>query len=397
MLFLLFGAACNGPLDNCPPTDKRRIATFEYGIQTDTFLVVKDYVRKNQNLSSILQPHHVPYATIDMLAKASKAIFDVRKIATGKPYTVFCNTDSVGSAACLVYEINATDYVVFDMRDSIHIYKGQQPIEKRTRSVKGTVNSSLYVDLKKEGADPVLAIELSEIYAWTIDFYRIQKGDAFEILYVENYVDEKPVGIDRILTATFTHRSRPIKAYYFENKIEKGYFNERGNNLKTAFLQAPVKYSRISSGFSLRRFHPVQKRYKAHLGTDYAAPTGTPIVAVGDGVITEAKYKRNNGNYVKMKHNSTYSTQYLHMSKIKSGIQPGVRVAQGDVIGYVGSTGLATGPHVCFRFWKNGKQTDHRREKQPASQPISEESRAAFDSVRIELDSLISINTQVVL
>lgn len=364
--------------------------TDQYGFSTDSFLVVKDKIKRNQNLSSILLPYGVPYSTIDAIAKASKEIFDVRKLAAGKPYTVYCTKDSAGLATCFVYEQNAVEYVVFDIQDSVRIYKGQKEIEKRTRYVTGEVNSSLYVDLKKVDADPMLAIELSEIYAWTIDFYRIQKGDRFEILYVENYVDGKSIGVDRVLSSTFTHFGKEIAAYYFESENEKGYFDEEGNNLKKAFLQAPVKYSRISSGYSKRRFHPVQKRYKAHLGTDYAAPKGTPIMAVGDGVITQARYKRNNGNYVKMRHNSVYETQYLHMTRIASGIKPGVRVSQGDVIGYVGSTGLATGPHVCFRFWKNGRQVDHRREELPPSEPIAKPSLPLFEKRRAELDSIAS-------
>ncbi len=397
MLALAIG--CSTPKDSGNDemglSEPDKIINIEYGIETDSFLVVKDQVKKNQNLSSILIPYNVSYTTIDQLAKASKEVFDVRKIATGKPYTIFCRKDSSGMATCFVYEASATDYVVFDMRDSVRIYKGQKPIEKRTRYVKGTVNSSLYVDLQKRNTNPMLAIELSEIYAWTIDFYRIQKGDEFEVLYTENYVEGKSVGIDRIQASTFTHFKKPLSAYFFESDTEKGYFDKDGKNLKKAFLKAPVKFSRISSGYSGRRFHPVQKRYKAHLGTDYAAPTGTPIRAVGDGVITEARFKRNNGNYVKMRHNSVYSTQYLHMSKIQSGIKPGVRVSQGDVIGYVGSTGLATGPHVCFRFWKNGKQVNHRREELPPSEPISNENMGAFIKQMALSDSLLSIQARV--
>ncbi|MFM1875340.1 MAG: hypothetical protein RL266_1077 [Bacteroidota bacterium] len=361
----------------------------EYGIVTDSLIIIKDKVKRNQNLSSLLVPYGVPYSTIDAIAKASRDVFDVRKLDAGKPYTIFCRKDSTGFATCFVYEPNATEYVVFNLQDSLHVYVGQKDIEKRTRRVRGVVNSSLYVDLKKAKADPLLAIELSEIYAWTIDFYRIQKGDEFEILFTENFVDGESIGIDRILASSFTNYGKPIKAYYFEGPNDKGYFDGDGNNLKKAFLKAPVKFSRISSGYSMKRFHPVQKRFKAHLGTDYAAPTGTPIMAVGDGVITEAQYKANNGNYVKMKHNSVYETQYLHMSKIASGIRPGVRVSQGDVIGYVGSTGLATGPHVCFRFWKNGKQVDHRREELPASNPISPASAEEFLKVRSRYDSLL--------
>lgn len=390
-LVILILASCNwGENDSVEVSETLvKEPTEEYGMVTDDFLVIKDKVKKNQNLASILQPYGVPYATIDQLAKASKEVFDVRKLAAGKPYTIFCTKDSTGYATCFIYEANATEYVVFNMRDSLHIYMGQKPIDKRTRHVKGTVNSSLYVDLKKAGADPVLAIELSEIYAWTIDFYRIQKGDEFEVLFTENFVDGKSVGIDHIISSTFTNGGKTIKAYYFESANEKGYFDEQGNNLKKAFLKAPVKFSRISSGYSMKRFHPVQKRFKAHLGTDYAAPTGTPIMAVGDGVITDARYSPNNGNYVKMKHNSVYSTQYLHMSKIKSGIKPGTRVSQGDIIGYVGSTGLATGPHVCFRFWKNGKQVNHRTEDLPASVPVSKSTMPEFQKVILRADSTL--------
>lgn len=382
--------AC-GPSGSQEETSKEEIVqerNEEYGIVTDSLIIIKDKVKRDQNLSTLLLPYGVPYSTIDAIAKASREVFDVRKLAAGKPYTIFCRKDSSGVAMCFVYEPNATEYVVFNLQDSLHVYVGQKDIEKRTKFVKGVVNSSLYVDLKKVNADPLLAIELSEIYAWTIDFYRIQKGDEFEVLYTENYVDGKSIGVDRILASTFTSYGKPIKAYYFEGENDKGYFDEEGNNLKKAFLKAPVKFSRISSGYSMKRFHPVQKRFKAHLGTDYAAPTGTPIVAVGDGVITEARYKANNGNYVKMKHNSVYSTQYLHMSKIAKGIKPGVRVSQGDVIGYVGSTGLATGPHVCFRFWKNGKQVDHRREELPASNPISSASTSEFVKIKARYDSL---------
>lgn len=386
-----YGCGGSGGADSVPIDEEMtHEVNEEYGMVTDSFLVIKDKVGKNQNLSSILLPYGVPYATIDQIAKASREVFDVRKLAAGKPYTIFCTKDSAGYATCFIYEPNATDYVVYNLRDSIHVYKGQKEIEKKTRYVKGVVNSSLYVDLQKQHADPMLAIELSEIYAWTIDFYRIQKGDEFEILYTENYVEGKSIGVDRILASTFTHFGKPIKAYFFESENEKGYFNAEGDNLKKAFLQAPVKFSRISSGYNLKRFHPVQKRVKPHLGTDYAAPKGTPIMAVGDGVVTEARYKANNGNYVKMRHNSVYETQYLHMSKIANGIKPGVRVSQGDIIGYVGSTGLATGPHVCFRFWKNGKQVDHRKEELPSSDPVSDGTKAEFDLIRSRLDSLMT-------
>jgi len=365
------------------------LTNMEYGLVTDSFIVVRDQVQRNQSLSSILLPYNVPMSTIDRLAKASKDVFDVRKMAAGKPYTIFCSKDSLGEAKCFIYEVNATDYVVFDLRDSLNIYRESKPMEVKLRHTAGTINSSLYVDLQKAGADPTLAISLSEVYAWTIDFYRIQKGDRFEVLYEENHVDGRPVGLGRIIASAFTQGEKTIRAYWFEHGDEKGYFDAEGNSLRKAFLKAPVKFSRISSGYSTARLHPVLKTTRPHFGTDYAAPHGTPIMAVGDGVVTEAQFKGGNGNYVKIRHNSVYETQYLHMSKFATGIRPGKRVSQGDIIGYVGSTGLATGPHVCFRFWKNGKQVDHRREEMPSAGPVPRHLQDPFSEMKARADSLM--------
>lgn len=353
--------------------------TSVFGLETDSFTLIKGVVAKNQSLSQILQQYRVGSKEIFELAQASDTVFNVKGIRAGKPFTVFCTNDSLNKAKCFVYESSAVDYVVFDMRDSMRVYKGKRPMQVVQRTMQGTINSSLYQTMMDIGASPMLAVELSEVYAWTIDFYRIQKGDQFKVIYEENVVDNRVVGIRRILAADFEHGGENNLAFFFKNGDFEGYFDQDGENLKKAFLKAPLKFSRISSGFNRKRFHPVLKRYKAHLGTDYAAPRGTPILAVGDGTISEARYKKNNGNYVKMRHNSVYETQYLHMSKIASGIKPGVRVKQGDVIGYVGSTGLATGPHVCFRFWKNGEQVDHRRQKMPPADPVPTDMRAKFE------------------
>lgn len=355
--------------------------TSVFGLETDSFTLIKGVVAKNQSLSQILQQYRVGSKEIFELAQASDTVFNVKGIRAGKPFTVFCTNDSLNRAKCFVYESSAVDYVVFDMRDSVRVYKGKRPMQVVQRTMQGTINSSLYQTMMDIGASPMLAVELSEVYAWTIDFYRIQKGDQFKVIYEENVVDDRVVGIRRILAADFEHGGENNLAFFFKSGDFEGYFDQNGENLKKAFLKAPLKFSRISSGFNRKRFHPVLKRYKAHLGTDYAAPRGTPILAVGDGTISEARYKKNNGNYVKMRHNSVYETQYLHMSKIASGIKPGVRVKQGDVIGYVGSTGLATGPHVCFRFWKNGQQVDHRRQKMPPADPVPTEMRAKFEEV----------------
>jgi murein DD-endopeptidase MepM/ murein hydrolase activator NlpD len=227
----------------------------------------------------------------------------------------------------------------------------------------------------------VLANRLADIYAWTIDFYRIQAGDRFRVLYTENMVDGESVGIDSIQAASFRFRGMEFLAFHYDQDSLGSYYDENGNSLQKAFLQAPLNYTRISSRFSRRRFHPVQKRYKAHLGTDYAAPTGTPIRTTGDGVVIAAGYTRGNGNYVKVRHNSIYTTQYLHMSRFASGIRSGAAVKQGQVIGYVGATGLATGPHLCYRFWKNGEQVDPFQEELPPAFPIQEDHQEAYQQL----------------
>ena len=350
----------------------------EFGIDAEGYNVIKGKIRPNQFLADILLPLNIPYQDISTLAEKSKTVYDIRKLNSGKDYTLICSEDSTQRALFFIYEMSAVDFIVYDLTDTISIYRGSRPTEIEQKTASGTIESSLYMTLLNQGLSPALAMEMADIYAWSIDFYRIQKGDFFKLIYTVKKVEEEVVGIDNIQAAVFNHFDCPYYAFEFSQGQETDYFDEEGNSLRKAFLQAPLKFSRISSGFTKRRFHPVQKRYKAHLGTDYAAPSGTPIMSVGDGVILEAQYKKYNGNYVKVKHNGTYTTQYLHMSKIASGMRPGVRVRQGQVIGYVGSTGLATGPHVCFRFWKNGQQVDHRREKLPPSLPIKEDYRSEY-------------------
>ncbi len=385
---MAFVCSCGPSADSCDSELENDLINIEYGIVTNDFIVVRDEVQRNQNLATILMPYQVPMTTIDQLAKASKEVFDVRKMAAGRPFTIFCSKDSLGAAKCFIYEVNATDYVVFDLRDSVHVYRESKPMETHIRQIAGEIHSSLYVDLQKAGADASMAIALSEIYAWTIDFYKIQKGDAFEVLFEEHFVEGQSIGIGRILSSSFAQNGKVVKAYFFENGEEKGYFDEKGNSLKKAFLKAPVKFSRISSGYSTKRLHPVLRTVRPHYGTDYAAPHGTPIMAVGDGTVTEARYTGGNGNYVKIRHNKSIETQYLHMSRFADGIRPGKRVSQGDIIGYVGSTGLATGPHVCFRFWKNGKQVDHRKEEMQGAGPLPDALMPTFKVRAAQLDSL---------
>lgn len=354
----------------------------EYGILTDSLVIKKNKVKKNESISNILLRHHIPWPGINKMAEKAKKVFDVRKIKAGKKYTVLCNNDSIQKAQYLVYETNAKEYIVFDLRDGMKVYKGEKPVTKKVMAASGIINSSLYATLQKHNINPSLAISLSEVFAWQVDFYRIQKGDKFKVIYEEEFVDEESIGIGRIKAAYFKHASRDYYGVYFEQNKRGEYFDEDAKSLRKAFLKAPLQYSRISSRYSKKRFHPVQKRYKAHLGTDYAAPTGTPIRAVGDGRVTRAQYQKYNGKYVKIKHNSVYTTQYLHMSKIANGIKAGSWVKQGQVIGYVGSTGLATGPHLCYRFWKNGKQVDALRVKIPSSNPVKSANLEIYNKIK---------------
>jgi murein DD-endopeptidase MepM/ murein hydrolase activator NlpD len=227
----------------------------------------------------------------------------------------------------------------------------------------------------------MLIHSLSEVFAWQVDFYRIQKGDRFKVLYEQLLVDDEEAGIGKIIGAYFNHNEEDYYAVYFDQGSGISYFDENGQSLQKQFLKSPLRYKRISSRYTRRRYHPVLKRYKAHLGTDYAAPTGTPIRSVGDGVVEEARYSQYNGRYVKIRHNSVYTTQYLHMSRFGKGIKAGVKVTQGQVIGYVGSTGLANGPHLCFRFWKNGQQVDALNVKLPPSEPVNEDKRDEYNVV----------------
>ncbi len=341
-----------------------------FGFPVDSFDFYQSKIKRNEFLADILLAHDVEYQTIDRLARESKETFDVRYLRHGKKYTVVKSKDSLATPLYFVYEPNSIDFVVYELKDSLGIYKDSRQVEVRTREAAGIIRSSLFEALQEQELSPALAMEMANVYAWTIDFYRIQKNDFFKVVFEERYVDDEFVGVGAIKTALFHHGGADFYAFKFDNTTGEDFFDEEGNSLRKAFLKSPLKFGRLTSGYTMKRFHPVQKRWKAHLGTDYAAPKGTPILAVGDGVVSEARFSRYNGNYVKIRHNSTYTTQYLHMSKIASGMNPGNVVKQGDVIGYVGSTGLATGPHVCFRFWKNGKQVNHRSEPMPPSKPV---------------------------
>lgn len=346
-----------------------------YGIPLDGFEVERDKVASGSTFSDMMAGHGISASVIDSLVRLSAPVFNIGLMRAGHPVAFIFTADEARLPAYFVYEADQVDHVVFDLRQ-LAVRVEKRPIDVVEKSMSVVVTGALWNDLMNAGADPALAAELSDVFAWTVDFYRIQKGDRFTMIYREQTVDGEPYGQPKLLGARY-EGSVTQEAYRYEQQDgQVCYYDAQGNSLRKAFLQAPLKYSRISSGFTKKRFHPVQKRWKAHLGTDYAAPYGTPIMSVGDGVVERAGYTAGNGNYVKIRHNGTYETQYLHMRKIL--VRNGQVVKQGQTIGEVGSTGLATGPHVCFRFWKNGQQVDPRKQEMPRSEPLAKSQRPQF-------------------
>lgn len=364
----------------------------EYGLPQDIYLVETRIVKSSQTLSHILSGFDFSAVAIDGIVQQVREVFDPRRVRAGNQYHGYYSNDSLNSLQYLVYEISPLDYIILDFADSIHVHRGEKEVTTVAKTGSGIITSSLWNLLSENNLSPDLAMRLSEILAWEVDFYRIQKGDRFKVVYKENYIGERPMGIAAIDAVYFQHRGRDIYGFQFNHDTINGFFNPEGANLRKVFLKAPLEFFRISSRFSNSRMHPVHRVRRPHYGTDYAAPHGTPILAVGDGNVTQASYTSGNGNYVRIRHNSVYETQYLHMSRFASGIKPGTRVSQGQVIGYVGATGVATGPHVCFRFWKNGQQVDHLREEFPSANPLHEDYHEVFfglrDTLMMQLESI---------
>jgi murein DD-endopeptidase MepM/ murein hydrolase activator NlpD len=362
-------------------------------LPADTLRFEKHTIASGESFGALLGKRGISTAQIYKIAAAVEDDFNVRRIRAGIEVQ-FATGDSSLFPSYFIYPESKYEYWIIGLQDSIYAKKVEKKREVRRRAISGTIDDALYLSVGRSGGTQVLAMSLVEVYAWTIDFFRLQKGDAFSVIYEEEYVDDTVyVGLKRIVATNLTHMGNDFYSFPYENELGfHDYYDEEGRSLRKTFLRAPLNFTRISSRYSGRRFHPVQKRWKAHLGTDYAAPTGTPIMTTADGVIIAAQYTSANGNYVKVRHNGTYTTQYLHMSKIKPGIRNGVKVKQGDVIGYVGSTGLATGPHVCYRFWVNGKQVDPYKQKLPDAKPLTADRMEAYQSymtdLKEELDAL---------
>lgn len=360
--------------------------TVEWGIIVDDLNIQKGTIKKNQFLSDLLQEYGVDYGTIDRLARKSKDYFDVRKIRAGKPFAVISTADTLSKPLYFVYEPNKIDYVVYELSDSLNIIQGEKPVVTRIQTSCGKINSSLWNAMVNNNTDPAMANELSEVFAWTIDFFGIQSGDFYKVIYEQQYVNDEPVGIGKVLAANFNHYGQNNYAFWFEqDSLSGSYYDDKAGSLRRSFLKAPLKYRRISSHFSNSRLHPILKIRRPHHGVDYAAPTGTPVHAVGDGTVIKAQYSGGAGKMVKIKHNGTYSTAYLHLSKYGKGIHSGARVKQGDIIGYVGSTGASTGPHLDFRFYKNGVALNPLKVKSPPAKPVSEEHMPEYSQLRDSL------------
>ncbi len=378
------------------PVAPRPEGKFDFGFRLDDFNVVQDTVGPGDTFGGILNRQNIDTLRVYDIVSRIRDTFDVRIIRKGKPFTLLRSLDREKRLQAFIYQPDRLSYYVVDLRDSVTVTRKTYPVTIKRRTVAGSLDGSLAEALAKEKVEPELATRISKIYQWSIDFFKLQKGDKFGVTFTERFINDTVYdGVDSLQAAFFEYKGKIIYAFPFAQqpggKLE--YYDEDGKPLKNFFLKAPLKFSRISSRFSPRRFHPVQAVWKAHKGTDYAAPHGTPIMTTAAGVVEQTGYTAGNGNFVKVKHNKTYSTQYLHMSKIL--VRRGQRVNQGQVIGKVGSTGLATGPHVCYRFWKNGVQVDALRLKLPNAEPMDKRHRPRFVAqmtpLKRELDSIAGL------
>lgn len=362
---------------------KRPEPVMLFKLPIDSFTVVPGQVRSGQNLSDILVKQGIPMTKVDEISKKSVLTFDVRKMKVNNLYYFFLNKKDKSKIEYFIYEIDKVNYVVYQLSDTLRIYKEKKPIVTQIKTASGVITSSLWNTMKSQALDPNLALDLAEIYAWSVDFFGIKKGDKFRVIYEESFVYGKSIGIGTIFAAQFVHANEDFYAFRFTQNNEESYFDNLGKSLKKAFLKAPLTFNRISSQFSNARFHPVLKIYRPHHGVDYAAPTGTPVVSIGEGTVVAKAYQASGGgNYLKIKHNSVYTTSYMHLSKYGPGISSGVRVKQGQVIGYVGSTGLSSGPHLDFRVFMNGNAVNPLTIKSPPTEPVSAKYMAAYTTHR---------------
>lgn len=378
-LVLLLFSCENTNKDRKINKTKNSKSRYIYGICVDSLDIEENVVKKNEFLANIMLKKNIDYRTITYIEHHCKDIFDVRKIKPGQKYTFLITHDSIPTALYWIYEINKIDFAVFGLTDSLPAWIGHKKVITKIETTEGTISTSLWNSMMEHNCDPYLTIKLSDIYAWTIDFFGIQPGDSYKIIYENRYINDKPIETGKILAASINNNNSKHYAFCFKQGDEFEYFDENGENLRKAFLKAPLNYRRISSTFSEARLHPITKKIRPHHGVDYAAPTGTPVQSIGDGTVIDKGYQKNGGgNYLKIKHNSTYTSVYMHLNSFAKGIKKGSKVKQGDLIGYVGNTGLATGPHLDFRLIKNGIYINPLTFKSPSGDPVKDDNREKF-------------------
>lgn len=385
--FILFFISCKNNSDaSWVEKSEEVVSTYQFGICIDSLDVEKHTIQSGESLSVIFSRFGFSATESDKIWRSCAQVLDPKRIVAGKHYYSFTSQDSLASVHYMVFEHSPTNFSVINLsnKDSICAYPFQKEVVYKQSYMEGVISSSLWNTIIDQGGNPLLVLNLSDIYAWQIDFFDIQQGDAFKVIYEVGFIDDTvSLNVGKIHGALFSHKGADYYAIPFEQDSVSEFFDLDGNSLRKAFLKAPLDYFRISSRFSNSRFHPVLKRYRAHHGVDYAAPTGTPVKSIGDGtVIAKGYQKGGGGNYLKVKHNATYTTVYMHLHGFAKGIKEGSRVKQGEVIAYVGSTGLSTGAHLDFRVYKNNTPIDPLKMESPPSLPVKEELRPAFDSIK---------------
>lgn len=367
-----------------------KITETKFGFPVDSFELQEGKIRRNQNISDLLRDNDISFQTINVLVEKAQQVINLRKIRRGNQYTLFFDKDSINNLQYLVYEHSPTEYFIFKVQVPVYVLKNEREITSVQKTATGVIQTSLWQTITDQNINLLLVNELSDIFAWSIDFFGLQQGDFFKVIYEEQFVDSTSFGLGKIYTAYFNHAGEDFYAIPFIQDGSESFYDQNGNSLRKAFLKAPLRFSRISSRYSYSRMHPILKIRRPHLGVDYAALIGTPVQAIGDGKIIKTGWNGEAGRMVKIKHNSVYTTAYLHLSRYGKGIKSGKYVKQGDIIGYVGSTGLSTGPHLDFRFYKNGYPIDPLKVKAPPVNPVKEENLAKFNKIKNVMITLIN-------
>jgi len=393
----LFSCGSSEEADSTSTGEVTMPVDMQFGFDVISYEVEYDTIRRGDTFGKIMLSRDADYQKVDQAARASRSSFDLRKIQVGKPYRILTTCDDEQRPVVFIYENDFLNYTVADLREEVKVYEEKHPYDLVERQLSGVIEGSLYETLQRQGIDQNLSQELANIYAWNIDFFRLYEGDKFKVIAHERRLrDGTMAGIKSIKAAVFEHQGETYYAFAAninEKTLQTEYYDEEGESLRRTFLKAPLKFNayRISSRYNLqRKIAYYGNRTRAHKGTDYAAPVGTPIIATADGEVIEATRRGGNGIYVKIRHNGTYTTQYLHMRALN--VKKGQRVQQGDIIGWIGMTGNTSGPHVCYRFWKNGRQVDPLQEKLPAAAPIAKSfAKDYFNYIKLPLDQLACI------